>query len=44
MPVKKSLAEQLLDEAKEVELSESGIYKMPKNESLLSRLVDKLKK
>jgi hypothetical protein len=44
MPVKKSLAEQLLDEAKEVELSESGIYKMPKNDSLLSRLVDKLKK
>jgi hypothetical protein len=44
MPIKKSLAEQLLDEAKEVELSESGIYKMPKNDSLLSRLVDKLKK
>jgi hypothetical protein len=44
MPVKKSLAEQLLDEAKEVELSESGIYKMPKHDSLLSRLVDKLKK
>ena len=43
-PSKKSLAEQLLDEAKEVELSESGIYKMPKNDSLLSRLVDKLKK
>jgi hypothetical protein len=42
-PSKKSLAEQLLDEAKEVELSESGIYKMPKNDSLLSRLVDKLK-
>lgn len=44
IPSKKSLAEQLLDEAKEVELSESGIYKMPKNDSLLSRLVDKLKK
>lgn len=45
MPSKKSLAEQLLDEAKEVELSESGIFKMQKNESsLLSRLVDKLKK
>lgn len=44
MPIKKSLAEQLLEEAKEVELSESGIYKMPKNDSLLSRLVDKLKK
>jgi hypothetical protein len=41
---KKSLAEQLLDEAREVELSESGIRKLPKNESLLSRLVDKLKK
>lgn len=45
MPPKKSLAEQLLEEAKEVELSESGIFKMQKNESsLLSRLVDKLKK
>ncbi len=44
IPPKKSLAEQLLEEAKEVELSESGIYKMPKNDSLLSRLVDKLKK
>ena len=41
---KKSLAEQLLDEAKEVELSESGIFKVDKNNSLLSRLVDKLKK
>jgi hypothetical protein len=41
---KKSLAEQLLDEAREVELSESGIRKLPKNDSLLSRLVDKLKK
>lgn len=41
---KKSLAEQLLEEAKEVELSESGIYKMPKSESLLSRLVDRFKK
>jgi hypothetical protein len=41
---KKSLAEQLLDEAKEVELSESGIFKVGKNDSLLSRLVDKLKK
>lgn len=42
---KKSLAEQLLEEAKEVELSESGIFKMQKNESsLLSRLVDRLKK
>lgn len=44
-PQKKSLAEQLLEEAKEVELSESGIFKMQKSESsLLSRLVDKLKK
>jgi hypothetical protein len=34
----------LLDEAKEVELSESGIFKVDKNNSLLSRLVDKLKK
>jgi hypothetical protein len=35
----------LLEEAKEVELSESGIFKMQKNESsLLSRLVDRLKK
>lgn len=42
---KKSLAEQLLEEAKEVELSESGIFKMQKSESsLLSRLVDRLKK
>ncbi|NLG74742.1 MAG: hypothetical protein GX535_00745 [Xanthomonadaceae bacterium] len=42
---KKSLAEQLLEEAKEVELSESGIFRMQKSEtSLLSRLVDKLKK
>jgi hypothetical protein len=42
--VKKSLAEQLLDEAREVELSESGIRKLPKNDSLLSRLVGKLTK
>lgn len=41
---KKSLAEELLDEAREVELSASGIRKLPKNDSLLSRLVDKLKK
>jgi hypothetical protein len=43
-PSKKSLQDQLLDEAREVELSESGIRRLPKNDSLLSRLVDKLKK
>lgn len=42
---KKSLAEELLEEAKEVELSESGIFRLQKSESsLLARLVDKLKK
>ncbi len=41
---KKSLSEQLIDEAREVELSESGIRKLPKNNSLLSKLVDKLTK
>ncbi|HEY7639661.1 MAG TPA: hypothetical protein VH814_08045, partial [Steroidobacteraceae bacterium] len=41
---KKSLAEQLLDEAREVELSESGIRKLPKNDSLLSRMLGKLTK
>lgn len=41
---KKSLSEQLLEEAREVELSESGIRKLPKNNSLLSKLVDKLTK
>lgn len=42
---KKSLSEQLLDEAREVQLSESGIRRLPpKNDSLLSRLVDKLTK
>jgi hypothetical protein len=41
---KKSLQEQLLDEAREVELSESGIRKLPKNGSLLSKLVGKLTK
>jgi len=44
MPQKKSLTQALLEEAQEVELSESGIRKLPKNDSLLSRLVDKLKK
>jgi len=43
-PPKMSLQEQLLEEAREVELSESGIRRLPKNDSLLSRLVDKLKK
>lgn len=41
---KKSLNEQLLDEAREVALSESAIRKLPKNDSLLSRLVGKLTK
>jgi len=41
---KKSLAEQLLDEAREVELSESSIRKLPKNDSLLSRMLGKLTK
>jgi hypothetical protein len=41
---KKSLQEQLLDEAREVQLSESAIRKLPKNDSLLSRLVGKLTK
>jgi hypothetical protein len=41
---KKSLAEQLLDEAREVELTESGIRKLPKNDSLLSRMFGKLTK
>jgi hypothetical protein len=41
---KKSLAEQLLDEAREVQLSASGIRKLPKNDSLLSRMLGKLTK
>jgi hypothetical protein len=41
---KRSLSEQLLDEAREVQLSQSAIQKLPKNDSLLSRLVDKLTK
>ena len=45
LPVeRKSLAQQLLDEAREVELSESGIRKLPKNDSLLSRMFGKLTK
>jgi hypothetical protein len=43
-PTKKSLSEQLMDEARGVDLSESAIRRLPKNDSLLSRLVDKLKK
>lgn len=38
---KKSLAEELLDEAREVQLSESGVRKLPKNDSLLSRMFGK---
>lgn len=41
--LKKSLADELLEEAREVELSESGIRKMPQNNSLLSRLLGKKK-
>lgn len=41
--IKKSLAEELLEEAREVELSESGIRKLPQNNSLLSRLLGKKK-
>jgi len=41
---KKSLAEELLEEAREVELSESGIRKLPKSDSLLSRMLGKLTK
>jgi hypothetical protein len=41
---KLSLQDQLLDEAREVQLSESGVRRQPKNDSLLSRLVDKLTK
>lgn len=38
----RSLSEQLLEEARAVVLSESGIHKAPKTSSLLSRLVGKL--
>ena len=41
---KKSLADELLDEAREVELSESGVRKLPKNDSLLSRMFGKKSK
>ncbi|HEX7114683.1 MAG TPA: hypothetical protein VF193_06095, partial [Steroidobacter sp.] len=43
-PRRKSLSEELLEEARQVELSESGIRKLPKSDSLLSRLVGKLTK
>jgi hypothetical protein len=39
---KKPLSQQLADEARDVELSESGIMKIPKSSSLLARLVGKL--
>ncbi len=35
---KKSLTQQLLEEARQVELSESGIRKLPKNDSLLAKM------
>jgi hypothetical protein len=41
---RKSLAQQLLDEAREVQLSESGIRKLPKSDSLLTRMLGKLTK
>ncbi|MBL8272040.1 hypothetical protein [Steroidobacter sp.] len=41
--LKKSLSQELMDEAREVELSESGIRKLPQNGSLLSRLLGKKK-
>jgi hypothetical protein len=40
---RKSLSQQLLDEAREVELSESGIRKLPKNPSLLAKMFGKKK-
>jgi hypothetical protein len=41
--MKKSLSDELMDEAREVELSESGIRKLPQSNSLLSRLLGKKK-
>lgn len=41
--LKKSLAEELMEEAREVELSESGVRKLPQSNSLLSRLLGKKK-
>jgi hypothetical protein len=40
---KKSLAQQLMDEAREVELSASGIRKLPKSDSLLVKMFGKKK-
>jgi hypothetical protein len=40
---KKSLSEALLDEAREVELSQSGIRKIPKNDSLFAKMFGKKK-
>jgi hypothetical protein len=40
---KKSLSQQLMDEAREVELSESGIRKLPKSDSLLAKMFGKRK-
>jgi hypothetical protein len=40
---KKSLSEQLLDEAREVELSQSGIRKLPKNDGLFAKMFGKKK-
>jgi hypothetical protein len=41
---KKDLSQQLLDEARNVELSESAVRRLPKGGSLLARLVGKLSK
>lgn len=43
-PPKKSLSQQLADEAREIDLSESAIRRLPKSGSLLARLVGKLSK
>jgi hypothetical protein len=40
---KKSLSQQLLDEAREVELSQSGIRKLPQNDSLFAKMFGKKK-
>lgn len=40
---KKSLSQQLMDEAREVELSQSGIRKLPKNDSLFAKMFGKKK-
>jgi len=41
---KKSLAEELLEEARQVELSESAIRKLPKNDSLFAKMFGRLTK